>query len=151
MRAMARLPNIVRQVLSWLAEPMPETRRQPTFLEQMAQRESPDREKRVSSRKPLQLDAEVGDDLNGLPVTVVVENFSKHGLYFNSACRFGIGSNLEMNLELPAEIDGEARCVNLLVRIVRVDAAADGGFGIAARITRCRTLQGRPVARGSVT
>jgi PilZ domain len=135
---MAKLPKVVSRMLSWLEEPgESEPCRPPTFLEQLARGQASDKEQRVSPRKSVRLVAEI---LQGSPFTVVVENLSKHGLYFISDSTFATGSTVELTMELPNDIDGDNRCVHLLVRIVRVHKASDGRFGVAAQMMRCRTI-----------
>jgi len=135
---MTKLPKVVCRMLAWLEEPREsEPCPQPTFLEQLAQRQVSDKEQRFSPRKSVRLVAEIR---KGFPFTVAVENLSKHGLYFISDSTFAIGSAVEVTMELPNDFDGDNRCVHLLVRIVRVDNASDGRFGVAAQMMRCRTI-----------
>ncbi len=136
---MPKLPNLLQRFVRWLEEPEaapPQPPPEPTFLERMAQQAASKGEKRASSRKSVRIAAELSDSIKGLRSSVTVEDLSNHGLYLTAGYALIVGSMVEISLEFPEDFDGGSGPATLLARITRVDRKPDGGFGIAALITR---------------
>ncbi len=144
---MAKLPKFLCRLIDWFEAPQASSAPppEPSFLEQLT-RSAARGEKRATTRKPVQIRADVVDKVGGLPTTVSIENLSEHGLCFVSSFPLVRGSVVEVRLEYPTDIDRGRRYVNLMVRVVRVDQRGDANFGIAAQILRCQTLQDDPSA-----
>ncbi len=142
---MAKLPKVLGRFLNWLEEPaQPPPPEEPSLLEQLMRHGQTSGEKRATARNQLQITADLVDSIRGLPSKVTVENVSDQGVFFVSNTSFPLGSVVELRIVLPSGGNHEARRVNLLVRIVRVERKDDGHYGIAAQIMRCRTVEDQP-------
>jgi hypothetical protein len=139
---MAKLREFACRLIAWLEEPQVSAppAPEPSFLEQLTQSAAVG-EKRATTRKPVQIRADLVERVGGLATTVAIENLSEHGLYFVSRFPLVRGSVVEVRVEYPADINRIGRYVNLMVRVVRIDQREDAHFGIAAQILRCQTLQ----------
>ncbi len=81
-------------------------------------------------------------EAQGRELRVQTHNLSYQGLYFRSEAQFEVGKEIEFVITLPRDVspsgtDVEIRCRG---KIVRVEPAANGTTGIAAKIDRYEFL-----------
>jgi hypothetical protein len=71
------------------------------------------------------------------------QDISVHGLYFNIAQKFAVGTQFEFLITLPNEITGAAQ-VNISgkARAVRVEETGEGHLGVGAIIERYQVSRG---------
>lgn len=109
-------------------------------------------ERRATSRYNLALPAtiRIATNLNSVgPILVKTRDISIHGLYFNSAQAFQVGTKFEYSIALPIEITGAIRAnINGKARAVRVEETGEshsGQLGVGALIESYQISQAEPV------
>ena len=99
----------------------------------------PERRQRV--RFPVSCEITFFGSSSGRVLEFITQNISSTGFYFRSQVAFAVGDWFRCLLKMPSyePSAGSQLTLDCLVRVVRIEAAEPGSFGVACRIEDYRS------------
>lgn len=98
-------------------------------------------DRRSRARVPATLPVRLRNTPQNLESSAHTRDVSTNGVYFYTASRMAVGSDVELVLILPPELTSGEKCwVCCHARVLRLEENSDNQFGVAAEIRRMDIL-----------